>query len=110
MQRTVDDQAGHPIHHMLEIKFGDAIALEIRRGIQEVDGVRNAIFDRELDGIHFVAECLIDGLRVLHDTRAQFGLKVIMFDQIAALLRIVGDRDNIRFAEREAADILCRSR
>ena len=72
---------------MLKIKFGDAIALEIRRGIQEIDGVGHAILHRKFDGVHFIAQREIDGLCVFHDTRAEFGLQVIMFDQVAALLR-----------------------
>src|ERR1700730_12432494 len=58
VQRAVDHQTRHFFHHVLEIEFRDAIAFEIRRGIQEVNGVGHAIFDGELDGVHFVAQRL----------------------------------------------------
>ena len=105
-QSAVNHEAGHAIHYMREIKFGDAVALEIGRGIQEVNGVRDAIFDGEFDGVHFVAQRLIDGLRVAHDARAEFGGKIVVLHKIAALFGIVDDGKNIHFAEREAAHVL----
>ena len=89
-----------------EIEFGDAVALEIGGGVEEVNGVRDAIFDGEFDGVHFVAESLIDGLRVEDDAGAEFGGEVVVFDKIAALFGIVDDGKNIHFGEGEAADVL----
>src|SRR6202012_4236471 len=45
VERAIDDEMRHLLDDMLEIKFGDAIALEVGRGIQEVDGPGHAVFD-----------------------------------------------------------------
>ena len=89
MQGAVDDQAGHFVDDVFEIKFGDAVALEIRSGIQEIDGVGDSVLDREFDGVHLVAEGLVDRLRVFHDTRAELGRQIVMIDEVLALLGIV---------------------
>ena len=71
MQRAINHQTRHLLHHVGKIKFRDAVALEIRCRIQKIDGVRYAVFHRELDGVHLVAQCLVDDLRILHHARAQ---------------------------------------
>ena len=62
---------------VFEIKFGDAVAFEIGCGIQKIDCVGHAVLDGEFDGVHFVAERLIDGLRIFDDARAELGRKII---------------------------------
>src|SRR5467141_4689412 len=106
VQRAVNHQPRHFLHHVLEIEFRNAVALEIRRGIQEVDGVGYAVFDGELDGIHFVAQRLIDGLRIFHHTRAELRSQVLMVDQVLAFLGIIVNGDNVRLAESETAQVL----
>src|SRR5580704_3344456 len=70
VQRAIDHKTSHAVYHMLEIKFGDAVALEIGRRIQEVDGVWHTLLDRKFDGVHFVPEGLVDALRVAHHALA----------------------------------------
>src|SRR5579883_2934898 len=53
-----DDQVGHGLEHPVEVVCGDREAVEVGRGVQEVDGVRDAIANSELDGIHVIAERL----------------------------------------------------
>src|SRR5258708_18831289 len=43
VQSAVDDQLGHFFYDVLEIKFGDAVALHIRGGIEEINGVGNFV-------------------------------------------------------------------
>src|SRR5215472_17205421 len=102
----VDHQSRHLFYDQLKIEFRDAVAFEIRRGIEEVDGIGHAVLYRELDGVHFVPEGLIDGLRVLDDAHAQCRGQVRVVDQVLALFRIVMDRDNVSLAESEAAHVL----
>src|SRR5437870_1124909 len=106
VQGPVDHQPGHFFHHMLEIEFRDAGALEIRRGIQKVDGVGHPAFDGELDGVHFVAQRLVDRLRIFHHARAELRRQVLMVDQVFAFLGIIVDGDDVRFAESEASHVL----
>ena len=105
MQRSIDHQTSHAVHHMFEIKFGDAVALEIRRRIQEVDGIRYALLDCKLDGVHFVSKRLVDGLRVAHNALAQLWRKIIVVHEIAALLGIISHGQNIHLAERKATHV-----
>ena len=67
MKRAVDHQLRHLIQHHLEVIRRNPVALEIRRGIQKVDRVRHIALDRKLNRVHFVAQRLIDALRILHD-------------------------------------------
>ncbi len=90
---------------MLEIEFGDAVALHIRSGIQEIDGVGHAVLDGKLDGVHFIAESFVDGLRVLDDAGAELGGQVIVVDEIFPLLWIVVNGGDVGFSEGEAADV-----
>ena len=61
----------------------------------------------ELDGVHFVAQRLIDGFAHLRDyARAQLIGQILMLDQIAALAGIVNHWKNVSFSEREAAHVL----
>src|SRR5579864_8710047 len=92
LESAVDDQLGHLFDYVAKIKFRDPVALEIWSWIQKIDGVGHAVLDSELDRIHFVAESLIDRLRIFHDARAKLRGKIIVIDQVAAFLRIVGDR------------------
>src|SRR5579863_5490209 len=64
LQRAVHHQPSHLVHNVIEIKFSNAIALEIRRCVEKVNRVRNAMLDLKLDRVHLVAEGLIDSLRV----------------------------------------------
>src|SRR5262249_31770884 len=70
-QRAIDHQSGHLLDDMLEIKLRNTVALEVRCGIQEVDGIWHSILDRKLNRVHFVAQCLIDRLRILDDACSQ---------------------------------------
>src|SRR4029077_2889074 len=90
---------------MLEVELGDAVALHIRSGIEEIDGVRDLVLDGELDGVHFVAEGLVDGLRVFDDARTELFGKIFVLDEVAALLGIVADGRDVVFSEGEAADV-----
>src|SRR6266487_1470993 len=47
VQRPVDHEVGHPLHDHIEVERRDAVALEVRRRVQEVDRVGNAVLDRE---------------------------------------------------------------
>src|SRR5260370_18293687 len=80
VQRPVNHQPRHFLYHLFEIKFRDAVALEIWRWIQEVDGVGHAVFNRELDGVHFVAQRLVDGLRIFHHARTELRRQVLVVD------------------------------
>ena len=51
MHSAVDDQTGHLVDDVLEIKLGNAVAFEVGSRIQEIDCVRNSVFDRKLNGI-----------------------------------------------------------
>ena len=73
MECAVNHKTRHFVDDMLEIKFGDAVAFHIGRGIQEIDRVGNSILHGKFDGIHFIAEGFVDGLRVFHDASAKFG-------------------------------------
>src|SRR6266849_4136549 len=90
---------------MFEIELGDAVALHIGSGIEEIDGVGDLVLDGEFDGVHFVAERLVDGLRVFDDARAELFGKIFVLDEVAALLGIVADRSDVVFAEGEAAHV-----
>ena len=105
VERAIDDEVRHLFDDMFEIKFGDAIAFEIGRGIQEVDRPGHAVFDREFDRIHFVAERLIDGACVVHDAGAEIFRKIVVLDEVAAFFGIVANRQDVGLAEGEAADI-----
>src|SRR5215472_13512714 len=107
VKSAVDHQSRHFFHDQLKIEFRDAVALEIRRGIQEVDGIGHAVLYRELDGVHFVPERLIDGLRVLHNAHTEFRRQVSMVNQVLPFLRIIVNGDNVGLAKREAAHVLC---
>src|SRR5260370_33741412 len=106
VQRAVNHQPRHRFYYMLEIEFRNAVTLEIRRWIQEVDGVGHALFDGELDRVHLVAQRLIDGLRIFHDPRPEFRRQVLMVDKIFPFLGIVANGKNVRLAESEPAHIL----
>src|SRR5260370_1511090 len=90
---------------MFEIELGDAVALHIRSGIEEIDGVGDLVLDGELDGVHFVAEGQVDGLRVFDDARGERVGKIFVFDEVAALVGIVADGSDVVFSEGEAADV-----
>src|SRR5271163_3417907 len=45
VKRAVDHESSHALHDSFEVKLGDAIALEIRRWVQEINGVRHALLD-----------------------------------------------------------------
>src|ERR1700675_2435052 len=47
VQRAVNHQPRHLFYYLFKIKFRDAVALEIWRRIQEIDGVGHAVLDRE---------------------------------------------------------------
>src|SRR6266403_1102454 len=106
VQRAVNHQPRHFFHHVLEIKFRDAVALEIRRRIQEVDGVRHTIFNGELDGVHLVAQRLVDGLRIFHNALAELRRQVLVVDKVFAFPWIVVNWQNVRLAESEAPHAL----
>ena len=105
VQSAVNDESGHFVHDVLEIKFGDALALHIGSGIQEIDGVGHAVLDGEFDGVHFVAEGFIDGLGILDDASAELGGEVIVIDEIFSFFGIVVNGGDIGFSEGEAADV-----
>src|SRR5580704_17973760 len=50
---AVDHELRHAIDYVAEIKFRDAIALEVWRRVQEIDCVWDAVLDGELDRVHF---------------------------------------------------------
>ena len=92
--------------HDVEVVRRDAVALEVGRRVQEIDGVRHAVLHGELDRVHLVAERGVQRLRVADDARAELGREIGVIDEVAALARIVGDRHDVGLAEREAADVL----
>ena len=79
------DEPRHPVEHQVEVVVGDAVAFEVRRRVQEVDRVRHAVLDGELDRVHLVAERLVDRPRVAHDALAELGRQVRVVDDVAAL-------------------------
>src|SRR5215469_17333594 len=48
VKRAVDHQSRHFFHDQLKIEFRDAVALKIRRRVQEVNGIGHAVLYREL--------------------------------------------------------------
>src|SRR6266404_4756722 len=106
VQRAVDHQPRHLFHDVFEIKLRDAVALEIRCRIEEVDGIGHSIFYGELDGVHFVAQRLVDGLRIFHDAGAESRRQIFMVNNVFAFLGIVVNRENVRLAKCEAPYVL----
>src|SRR5260370_14730217 len=106
VQRAVNHQPRHFLYDLFEIEFRDAVALEIRRWIQEVDGVGHPVLDGELDGVHFVAQRLVDGLRLFHDARADVWRQVLMVDKVPAFFWIIVNGNNVGLAESKAAHVL----
>ena len=53
----------------VEVVVADRVQVGVGRGIHEVDGVRNAVLDRELDGVQVVAERAAQRERVALDAR-----------------------------------------
>ena len=47
---------GDGVYDPLEILLADRMQLRVGRGIQKIDGVGDAVFDRELDGVQIVAQ------------------------------------------------------
>src|SRR5207249_4400361 len=83
-ERICDHQVGHLLEHPAEVVFLDGEVVEVRRRIQEVDRVEHAVLDRELDGVHVVAERLHERARVAYRVLVQRALDRLR-DDIALL-------------------------
>src|SRR5580765_3963208 len=83
-ERAVNHHRAHLLDAHLEVERRDAIALEVGCRVEEIDRVRHAVFHRELDGVHLVAERVVEGAGVLDDTRAKFRREVAVIDEVAA--------------------------
>src|SRR5712664_3636464 len=81
-----DDEIAHLLKDPVEIRFLDREAVEVRSGIEPVDGVELPIADRELDRVHVVSQ------RVRKADRVEYGASAkVAFD---------GPADDIPLVER----------
>ena len=55
----------------------DAVALEVRRGVQEIDRVGHAVLDGELDRVHLVPQRIIQRRRIPDDPGAEVRGQVV---------------------------------
>src|SRR5262249_8293194 len=74
--------------------------------VHEVDGVGNAIANGPFERIHIVPQCTHQLQRILHNTLAEFGAQVLVFNVIFAFVRVVFDRQHFLLPQADAADVL----
>src|SRR5579885_3807497 len=104
-----DDQVGHGLEHPVEVVCGDREAVEFGRGVQEVDGVRDAIANSELDGIHVIAERLHQFPGIADHALAQSGIEVPLVHHVAPLerrVRVVANGLDLGASKADAAHVL----
>ena len=82
----------HRIHDPIKICLAHGMDIGVRRRVEEVDRVRNAVFHGKLDRIQVVAQRPAQGLRVLYHPVQQLGIGRCRIFHIALVdgrLRIV---------------------
>src|SRR5207245_7423027 len=103
-----ENEVAHLLEHPAEVVLLDRKVVEIGRGVQEVDGVQDAVFDRELDRVHVIAERLDQGSRVLYGLVAEPALNrvrglVALFER---RLGVVADREDVVASDADAPDVV----
>ena len=67
--RFGDGEVGHFFDDPVEVGLAYGVEIGVGGGVHEVDGVRDAVFDGELDGVEVVAEGLAEFERIFFDAR-----------------------------------------
>ena len=60
-------EVGHLLDAPVEVRRQDAVPVHVRRGVREVDRVRDAVLHGELDRVHVVAERVVERPGVIED-------------------------------------------
>src|SRR5882724_4132518 len=107
-QGFLDRQLSHGFYHPLEIFRADGIDIRVGSGIHEVDGVRNAAFNGELDRVQVIAKSAAERKRIFDDAVAQRGLRLgIAFDVafVERRLRVIAHDVDFFLADHVAAEV-----
>ena len=67
-----DGQIGDGLDDPLEVFWAYGVEVGVGGGVHEVDGVGDAVFDGELDGVEIVAEGPAESERIFLDALQQF--------------------------------------
>ena len=99
----------------IQSKFSspDRMQIRVRRRIQKIDGVRDAVFDRELDGVQIVAQRAAQLQAIAFDARGTWcgvdGRRVQHIAMRVRTARIVLHDVHLLLADHVAAEIIGRS-
>ena len=93
----------------VEVFFADGVEVGVGGGVHEVDGVGDAVFDGELDGVEVVAESLAEREGVLFDALQELLVVLRRVEDVAVLVRaarVVGHDVDLGLADDVAAEVL----
>src|SRR6266581_8821217 len=103
-----DDEIAHLLEDPREVVLFYREAVEVRRGIEPIDRVELAVADRELDGVHVVAQRVGEADRVEDGAGAQ-----VAFDRpgddvalVERRRRVIADRQDVLATYGDAADVV----
>src|SRR6185436_3110390 len=85
--RFGDGEVGNFPDDPVEIGLAYGVEIGVWSGIHEVDGVRNAVFDRELNGVEVVAERLAELERIPLDACEQL---LVVFGRVLDVALVMG--------------------
>ena len=106
LPRCLHREAHHLVHAELPVRVAEAPPVHVGRRVREVDRVGHAVADGELDGVHVVAQRLVDRVRVLDDALLERVGEELPLLHVLAVLRVVLDRQDHLAADAQAAHVL----
>ncbi len=100
-----DGQVGRVLDGPVEVPRSQRVDVQVRSGIEKVDGMGDPIAHRPLHRAHVIAKGPHQLERVLHDPLFQFGFQFRSIREIPPLTRIVEHGQHLLLTQAEAADV-----